>query len=214
MEDVRNKILEAAKKLFLEQGYKKTTIRQIVDESGVLIGSIYHFYKNKESLFRSLFFEIINIADQSIAEEYGDDIDPVFQYSALFALGLTAVEMDDIICELFYESYSFEGILDSWVEYFRKKKQNLFAYRNPQLTIEDYYVKILASTGLMHGMVTARYMKKNIPLWVRLELFLDCTLPMCGITSQEIQQVKGRLADFQSQLQIMAECLKTGNIFQ
>lgn len=39
MDDVKSRVLDAARTLFLKQGYKKTTIRQIVEHSGVLIGS-------------------------------------------------------------------------------------------------------------------------------------------------------------------------------
>ena len=50
-DEVRQRILAAAKELFVQQGYKKTTIRQIVEKSGVLTGSIYYFFKNKEDIF-------------------------------------------------------------------------------------------------------------------------------------------------------------------
>ena len=43
-DEVRQRILAAAKELFVQQGYKKTTIRQIVEKSGVLTGSIYYFF--------------------------------------------------------------------------------------------------------------------------------------------------------------------------
>lgn len=33
-DEVRQRILAAAKELFVQQGYKKTTIRQIVEKSG------------------------------------------------------------------------------------------------------------------------------------------------------------------------------------
>lgn len=47
-DEVRQRILAAAKELFVQQGYKKTTIRQIVEKSGVLTGSIYYFSRIKK----------------------------------------------------------------------------------------------------------------------------------------------------------------------
>ena len=58
-DEVRQRILAAAKELFVQQGYKKTTIRQIVEKSGVLTGSIYYFFKNKEDIFQSLVMELL-----------------------------------------------------------------------------------------------------------------------------------------------------------
>ena len=49
------KILEVAQKLFLEKGYDKTTIQDIVDELGGLTkGAIYHHFKSKEDIMGKL----------------------------------------------------------------------------------------------------------------------------------------------------------------
>lgn len=44
-------ILEAAGQLFLEYGYKKTTLDDIADKLGIQKGGIYYYYKGKEELF-------------------------------------------------------------------------------------------------------------------------------------------------------------------
>ena len=66
-DEVRQRILAAAKELFVQQGYKKTTIRQIVEKSGVLTGSIYYFFKNKEDIFQSLVMELLGQCTDLIA---------------------------------------------------------------------------------------------------------------------------------------------------
>ena len=43
MKGIRSRILRTAENLFLEQGYKTTTIRQIVQDSGITSGSIYQY---------------------------------------------------------------------------------------------------------------------------------------------------------------------------
>lgn len=50
-----DKILEVSKKLFLEKGYDKTTIQDIVDELGGLTkGAIYHHFRSKEEIMDAL----------------------------------------------------------------------------------------------------------------------------------------------------------------
>ncbi len=50
-EETVEKILSAAKRLFLEKGYEKTTIQDIVDQLGGLTkGAIYHHFKSKEEI--------------------------------------------------------------------------------------------------------------------------------------------------------------------
>lgn len=46
----RDKILSAAWKLFLNQGYEETTVNQIIEESKTSRGSFYHHFQGKEDL--------------------------------------------------------------------------------------------------------------------------------------------------------------------
>lgn len=47
---VRERIIDAAWKLFLEQGYKQTTVNQIIETSQTSRGSFYHHFHGKEEV--------------------------------------------------------------------------------------------------------------------------------------------------------------------
>lgn len=50
-EVTEERILEAAQRLFLEKGYDRTTIQDIVNELGGLTkGAVYHHFKSKEEI--------------------------------------------------------------------------------------------------------------------------------------------------------------------
>ena len=54
-EETVEKILTAARRLFLEKGYEKTTIQDIVDQLGGLTkGAVYHHFKSKEEIMNAL----------------------------------------------------------------------------------------------------------------------------------------------------------------
>lgn len=54
-ESTRQAILASAEKLFLEQGYNGTSMRQIAEGAGdIAVGGIYNHYKSKEDIFRAL----------------------------------------------------------------------------------------------------------------------------------------------------------------
>lgn len=54
-EETVEKILRAAKRLFLEKGYEKTTIQDIVDQLGGLTkGAVYHHFKSKEEIMDAI----------------------------------------------------------------------------------------------------------------------------------------------------------------
>ena len=52
--DRKNQILEAAFKVFINKGYSKTTMDDIVKVSGLSKGALYHYYNSKKDLFLSL----------------------------------------------------------------------------------------------------------------------------------------------------------------
>lgn len=56
---VQDHILTTAIALFYKEGYFKTSIHDIVRESGVSIGSIYHHFKNKEGIVLALYHTIL-----------------------------------------------------------------------------------------------------------------------------------------------------------
>jgi AcrR family transcriptional regulator len=50
----RDEILQAAKELFLEEGYQATTIRRIADRVGISAPALYLYFRDKEALFLAL----------------------------------------------------------------------------------------------------------------------------------------------------------------
>lgn len=56
-QDTEAKIKEVARKVFLEQGYEGAKIRQIADEAGVNLAMVNYYFRSKEQLFRSIYFE-------------------------------------------------------------------------------------------------------------------------------------------------------------
>ncbi len=53
-DDKRDRVMQAARRLFVAQGYHGTSMAQIVAASGVSTGAIYSYFPNKEALARQL----------------------------------------------------------------------------------------------------------------------------------------------------------------
>jgi AcrR family transcriptional regulator len=54
----KRQLLDAAARLFAEQGYSATRVVDIVDDAGVAKGLFYWYFENKEALFRELAADI------------------------------------------------------------------------------------------------------------------------------------------------------------
>lgn len=52
-EETKQRILDAASKLFAEGGFEGTSVRQIASSAGVSLGMIRHYYGSKEGLYRA-----------------------------------------------------------------------------------------------------------------------------------------------------------------
>ena len=52
--DTKGRIVDAAWKLFYDQGYDNTTVEEIIAASGTSKGSFYHYFSGKDALLSSL----------------------------------------------------------------------------------------------------------------------------------------------------------------
>jgi AcrR family transcriptional regulator len=52
--DIRQRILEAALRLFAHQGYGSTSVREVVEAAGVTKPTLYYYFDGKEALFREV----------------------------------------------------------------------------------------------------------------------------------------------------------------
>jgi TetR/AcrR family transcriptional regulator, repressor of fatR-cypB operon len=71
----RERILAAALKLFVDQGYFNTNVPDLSRESKCSVGSIYHNFKNKEEVGASLYQEGISAFRQALDQSIGDEED-------------------------------------------------------------------------------------------------------------------------------------------
>ena len=59
--DTRERILEVAIDLFIEEGYEKTSLREIAERVGVTKPALYYHFENKEAIFRTLLQPILEM---------------------------------------------------------------------------------------------------------------------------------------------------------
>ena len=65
--DTRSRLRELALELFAEQGYEKTSLREIAERLGVTKAALYYYFKSKEDIVRSLVEDYMADIDALIA---------------------------------------------------------------------------------------------------------------------------------------------------
>ena len=62
----KGKVLRAAALLFRERGYARTTVRDIAAAVGILSGSLFHHFPNKEAILAQLMEELILAVEEQM----------------------------------------------------------------------------------------------------------------------------------------------------
>lgn len=66
--DMRSQILKTALNLFTTRGYFNTSVHHIQKQGRVSIGTIYHYFKNKEAIAKALYDDLISRMSKIISD--------------------------------------------------------------------------------------------------------------------------------------------------
>ena len=187
--ETKRKILTVCVRLFLEQGYKNTSVSQIVDEAGVARGSYLNLFPTKdrvlleltETMFGGQFDMARSIADTKLP--------PVYAYALETAIQLTLTELNENLREIYIEAYTHEEAAEYIHRQTAKELRRIFGSYQPELTPEDFYACELGSAGLMRGYM-ARECDRYFPLEKKLDVFLTMSLRGYKVPEEEIGQVR------------------------
>jgi AcrR family transcriptional regulator len=58
--DTRRTLLDTARRIFTRDGFQATRTEEIVEESGLTRGALYHHFRDKEDLFRAVHDEVLS----------------------------------------------------------------------------------------------------------------------------------------------------------
>ena len=80
----RGAILSAATALFSQKGFQATTVAEIAEAANLSVGTLYKFFKDKESLYHSLLEDTLKQFDETcgraLRETEGDEIAKIVAY--------------------------------------------------------------------------------------------------------------------------------------
>ena len=196
--EVRRRILNVTKGLLVKYGYKKTTIRLIVQHSGVLIGSIYYIFRNKEEIFQSILVEMVDNALKKI-DVRCPDASPVFRYAAACAIEIREMDAAPIIRDVYKEVYDSPLIFESMVEQYTRMCHHYFDGTPLAASDEEYYERMLLLKGAMRGCIGELYFKRPHDHARSRRRLLALALHLFHIPEQEITALVERV-EFQNDL--------------
>ena len=102
----RAEILSAAKRLFINYGYEKTTMKQVVKEAGTSIGNCYFYFPNKQALLDALIEELINDIRNYIDEIYSSFDSNITKIAATTYVLIKKLTQSQLYVNIFKGSHS------------------------------------------------------------------------------------------------------------
>lgn len=185
---IRGRIMNSAKELLAKEGYSKTTIRKIVEHSGVLTGSIYYFFKNKEDIFRAILLELVRDCINKINKNCCDE-SPLFKYAAVCQVELKVLADYRIVRETYLEGYNSTIIFEGMVAQFVELARGLFDDTEYECSDEGYYQNTLMVKGAMHACLSEMFFQREVDSARTRESLLRLALGVFGAKEAEINGI-------------------------
>ncbi len=105
----RDQIVKAASRVFVSRGYHEATVREIADEAGISLGSLYSYISTKEDMLYLVFERMTTTLRTNIRDAIQGIDDPVDQIRAALEADLRTTEQyQDEILLLYQESKSLD----------------------------------------------------------------------------------------------------------
>ena len=170
----RRKILSVAMKLFLEKGYEKTTAKEVAETAGIISGSPFFQFGNKEGVLLDLVQKMFDGQFATAGDLAGTTADPLLIYAMETALQLHIAEMSDELRELYVTAYTLPRTAAYIYESMIDKIEAFFAPYLPGAEKNDFYELEIAAAGVMRG-----FMARHCDLYFTIERKTERCLSCC-----------------------------------
>ena len=185
--ETRRKILTVCVRLFLEQGYKNTSVSQIVDEAGVARGSYLNLFPTKDKILLDL-TETMFGGQFGMARSIADTkLPPVYAYALETAIQLTLTELNENLREIYIEAYSLPETSEYIYLHTTAELKQIFSANFPDYSDSDFYEMEIGTAGLMRNYM-ARKCDIHFPLERKLSRFLTAAMRVYRVPEDELEQ--------------------------
>ncbi len=186
--ETKRKILTACVRLFLEQGYKNTSVSQIVDEAGVARGSYLNLFPTKDKILLDL-VETMFSGQFSVARSIADqNLPPIFAYAVETSIQLTLTELNENLREIYIEAYSVPDTAEYIYLHTTAELKQIFGANFPDYSDSDFYEMEIGTAGLMRNYM-ARKCDIHFPLERKLSRFLTAAMRVYLVPEEEQARV-------------------------
>lgn len=115
--DMEKNILMVSTELFINQGYDKTTIRQIAEAAGIGRGHLYYYFKKKEDILIHIFKGVINKIYDSVIKSSNDTSEIILSYAMIQCIYTYTLVYNEKLFRVYIQASNIEIV--------RRESQNM-----------------------------------------------------------------------------------------
>ena len=184
--ETKKRILQVCVKLFLEKGYKRTTMAEIIEKSSVSSSSFQNIFRAKDGVLTEL-VQFMFSSQFGAARSISGSLPPVCVYAAETAIQLALTELNENLREIYIEAYSQKEALEYILRQTAKELYGIFGPYLPELNEADFYMLDIGSAGLMRAYM-ARPCDAELTLEKKLAGFISLSLRAYNVPKEQVEQ--------------------------
>ena len=184
----KKRILTACVRLFLEKGYKGTTIAEILREADVSASTFQNIFHAKDGVLVELVEFMFGNQFRMARQMAGETLPPVYVYAAETAIQMTLTELNENLREIYLEAYTQPETVEYIHQNTSTELYRIFSSYLPGYTESDFYELEIGSAGIMRGYM-ARKCDKYFTLERKLRRFLVMSLSAYKVPEEEQERV-------------------------
>ena len=183
----KKRILTVCVKLFLEKGYKKATLAEIIEKADVSYSSFQNIFRAKDGVLTELVQFMFENQFAMARDAAGAKLPPVYVYAVETAIQMTLTELNENLREIYIEAYTQQEASEYIFRETARELHRIFGPYQPELTARDFYYMEIGSASIMRGYM-AHPCDGALTLEKKLRLFLTMTLRAYKVPEAEAEQ--------------------------
>ena len=183
----KKRILTVCVRLFLEKGYKRSTLAEIIKKADVSYSTFQNIFRAKDGVLTELVEFMFSNQFAMARDEAGAKLPPVYVYAVETAIQLTLTELNENLREIYIEAYTEKEASEYILRETAKELHGIFGSYLPDATERDFYNMEIGSASIMRGYM-AHPCDEELTLEKKLRLFLTMSLRAYNVPKEETEQ--------------------------
>lgn len=130
LNDKQIEILQVAEKLFAEEGFDGTSIRDIAKEANVNIAMISYYFGSKEKMLEALVLSRITDMRLQLESLYNENLPPFAKVDKMVELYITRINKNSCIYQILHSEFSNKKRELNFEGFTEMKRSNLETFKN------------------------------------------------------------------------------------